>query len=145
MPRLPTRRRLLGQLAAATAATLIAPAIQARPSRAAGSIELLDCTIAGFSYHAGYALWPRLLPGRRVDLVREPDNRHDPDAVALFVDGQRIGYIPRQANTALARRLDAHHPTRAAITHRDKDAAPWACLRVTVWGDWGRGEIRPVT
>jgi hypothetical protein len=138
----PTRRRLLTQLATttlATAASLIAPVTHARPSRAAGSIELLDCTIAGFSYHAGYALWPQLVPGRRVDLVREPDNRHDPDAVALFVDGQRIGYIPRQANTALARRLDAHHPTRAAITHRDDSAAPWECLRVTVWGDWVMG------
>jgi hypothetical protein len=29
-------------------------------------------------------------------LVSEPTNRFDPDAVAVYIDGQRIGYLPRE-------------------------------------------------
>lgn len=40
-------------------------------------------------------------------LVREPDNAVDPFAVAVYIDGKAVGYIRRQDNQALARRIDA--------------------------------------
>jgi hypothetical protein len=43
-----------------------------------------------------------LAPGTEVLLVREPNNPHDPLAVAVWVDDQHVGYIPRKQNRDLA-------------------------------------------
>jgi len=45
--------------------------------------------------------------GDPVELVREADNAFDPLAVACHYRGLHVGYIPRQANQAIAARLDA--------------------------------------
>ena len=42
--------------------------------------------IAGFSYWEGCLVMHRLKIGTKVDLIREPDNRHDPYAVAVRFD-----------------------------------------------------------
>ena len=31
-------------------------------------------------------------------LVREPDNPHDPDAIAVHIDGRLVGYLSREEN-----------------------------------------------
>lgn len=49
--------------------------------------------VAGYRYHT-----PALLPdviGRKVDLVPEPTNQYDRDAIQVMLDGRRIGYINR--------------------------------------------------
>lgn len=40
--------------------------------------------------------------GSRIDLVRETDNRYDPEAVALYFRGVHIGYIPSRQNAVLS-------------------------------------------
>ena len=37
-------------------------------------------------------------PGRRLALVREPENEHDPNAVAIWNDTRtlQVGYVPRE-------------------------------------------------
>ena len=32
------------------------------------------------------------------DLVPEPDNPHDPDAIAVHIDGKLVGYLAREEN-----------------------------------------------
>lgn len=49
--------------------------------------------------------------GTPVTLVREPHNVHDRNAVAVWADGRRIGYIPMKQNLVLAQFID-QHPTR---------------------------------
>jgi hypothetical protein len=48
-----------------------------------------------------------MVVGGTLDLVREPNNPHDPQAVALLWRGERIGHVPRRLNAEIARRLDA--------------------------------------
>lgn len=48
-----------------------------------------------------------IAPGTDVMLVREPTNQYDPNAVAVWIDGKRIGYVPRKQNAGLAERIDA--------------------------------------
>lgn len=62
--------------------------------------------LAGFRYHHGVRLWPRLTPGQPLQAIREPDNPHDPCAVRIDWHGHTLGYLPRTANAAIARRLD---------------------------------------
>ena len=54
--------------------------------------------LAGASYRAEALQDDAFAPGRRLALVREPDNEHDPNAVGIW-DGQRriqAGYVPAE-------------------------------------------------
>ena len=52
------------------------------------------------------------LPGMPADqpalLAREPDNPADAFAVAVYVDGRRVGYLSKRENVAVAKHIDAH-------------------------------------
>jgi len=52
--------------------------------------------LAGSSYRADALQDDAFAPGRRLALVREPDNEHDPNAVAVWDREQRLqaGYVP---------------------------------------------------
>lgn len=52
-----------------------------------------------------------------LDLEREPDNPHDPNAVAVLHDGDRIGYITRPLANRLARELDAGVEWQVTLEH----------------------------
>lgn len=57
-----------------------------------------------------------LIPGLVLRLRREADNSHDADAVAVHTsEGLMLGYIPRAANTPIARLLDDGKVVRAEI------------------------------
>ena len=54
--------------------------------------------LAGSSYRAEALQDEAFAPGRRLALVREPENEHDPNAVAVY-DGERrlqAGYVPAE-------------------------------------------------
>lgn len=45
-------------------------------------------------------------PGARVVLIREPTNTFDPNAIAVWIAGRRVGYIPKKQNAVLASFID---------------------------------------
>jgi hypothetical protein len=45
--------------------------------------------------------------GDAIRLEREPENKRDLNAVACYFLGRHVGYIPKQANAALAKAMDA--------------------------------------
>jgi len=53
--------------------------------------------VAGVSYRADALPDESFDPGRRLALVREPENEHDPSAVAIWNEARtlQIGYVPR--------------------------------------------------
>lgn len=58
----------------------------------------------------------RLREGQQIILIREPDNPHDPDAVALFTEnGKDVGYLPREIAAEIASRLDKGSPVTAQV------------------------------
>jgi HIRAN domain len=52
--------------------------------------------LAGASYRADALQDDAFAPGRRLALVREPENEHDPNAVAIWDADRRLqgGYVP---------------------------------------------------
>jgi hypothetical protein len=48
-------------------------------------------------------------------MAHEPFNAHDPDAVALFWRGRKLGYLPRGENFMVARLLESNRPVSARI------------------------------
>lgn len=54
--------------------------------------------------------------GEPVDLVREPDNPHDPHAVALVsVRGVRVGYLRRDRAVWIGSKIDRGYVVRAIV------------------------------
>ena len=54
--------------------------------------------LAGVSYRADALQDDAFAPGRRLALVREPENEHDPNAVAVYDAERRLqaGYVPAE-------------------------------------------------
>lgn len=71
--------------------------------------------LAGFAHYAAPALWPQLQIGDALELVREPDNPHDPNAVRVAWRGRMLGYLPRRSNGAVAWGLDRGERLHARI------------------------------
>jgi hypothetical protein len=63
---------------------------------------LLDCNIAGFTYYDGVIVFDRLRLGTKLCLVAEPENRYDPNAIALYFEEHKLGFIPRTENKVLS-------------------------------------------
>lgn len=43
----------------------------------------MDCHVAGRMYHDADEVWDKLKIGTKLHLVREADNRYDPEAIAI--------------------------------------------------------------
>jgi len=107
--------RFRREAAATLAAALLAAAsasVQAQQVR----LLVQSSPLAGFRYHEAPLLFPELRTGDRLELVREPDNPHDPNAVRVEWRGRRLGYVPRRENSALAWAMDRGEPVSARIS-----------------------------
>lgn len=78
----------------------------------------LECNVAGAAFYNIDDIWDELYEGAKMILVRENDNVHDEDAIAVALAdksndwsddiecGPTLGYIPRKVNKSLATLLD---------------------------------------
>jgi hypothetical protein len=64
--------------------------------------HLLHCNIAGFTYYEGPIVFNRLQIGTELRLVVEPENQYDHDAIALYFEEHKLGFIPRTENKTLS-------------------------------------------
>jgi len=68
-----------------------------------------NCNLAGFTYWDGPFVFNELKVGTPLRLVYEPDNKFDPNAVAIYYNDSKIGYIPRDFNELIAPFLEMGH------------------------------------
>ena len=61
-------------------------------------------------------------PGRPLRLERQPDNEHDPNAIAVYA-GDQLGFVPREIAAELAPEVDAGKPWSAVVL-REQRASP---------------------
>ncbi len=60
-----------------------------------------------------------LAPGTPLSLRREPGNAHDRNAVAVYVDQSRVGYVPASVAASVAKIIDAEEHVVTAVRSRD--------------------------
>lgn len=66
----------------------------------------LRTALVGSRYHKGaYDRLRVLKRGAELTPVAEPENPHDPEAVAVYHGGQHMGYVPRDQAPLVARAL----------------------------------------
>lgn len=89
--------------------------------------------LAGYQFHAGSTVWERLQVGDTLHLVREPNNRHDGNAVRVEWQDQQLGYLPRVENQAIAAELDRGTPVEARISRLREAKNPWQRVLIDVF------------
>ena len=99
------------------------------------SRQIMSFNIAGFQYWDGALLIGALKPGVALELVAEPDNPHDPEAVALYYQSKKLGYVPSDLNATLSVMCFYGHASafEARILQVDHRVAPWKQVRVGIF------------
>lgn len=98
----------------------------------AGRAEIDRFFIAGFHHHHGPQLIDQLNVGDELRLVREPDNPHDPLAVAIYFHDDRIGYVPQERNRNIAELLDHGAHLTCRIIAVDPEEGAFDAVEVSV-------------
>jgi hypothetical protein len=89
-------------------------------------IYLLQSFVRGFVYYKGIEVLPTIQPNDILLLVREPNNKYDKYAIALYHNKNKIGYIPKEKNEILSKILDAQLlDLHAEVSHINRDADTW--------------------
>jgi hypothetical protein len=66
-----------------------------------GLMRLDDFYIAGVQYSEAAFVMEQLRPGITLDILPEPDNPYDSQAVIILHQGAKLGYIPRKHDNGL--------------------------------------------
>ncbi|KJR99310.1 MAG: hypothetical protein VR65_17925 [Desulfobulbaceae bacterium BRH_c16a] len=107
------------------------PAAAAKPSNR--EILLQTVPVAGFQFYDGDRLWDRLHPNDSLQLVPEPENPHDHQAVKVIWNDNQLGYVPRRDNTAISQMLSRRQPVIARIGELQQSHDPWARLTMNIY------------
>ena len=91
--------------------------------------------LAGFRYHDAQAVFGRIQVGDALNLVREPANAHDTNAIRVEWQGHMLGYVPRKENAALAWALDRGERVRARVSQLREAPNPRDRIRFEVLAD----------
>lgn len=92
--------------------------------------------IAGLAHNApdgrprGRYAYKRLRASDKLDLVREPENPHDANAVAILHDGFHVGYVPARHNW-VGRALDEGDTIVAEVTKLTTEKDGWFSRKAT--------------
>jgi hypothetical protein len=94
------------------------------PELAARGLHVVG--VAGAAAHHAEALASdAAAPGKPLELRRDPENPHDPHAIAVHPagGGEQVGWVPRELAAVLAPELDAGRPW-SAIVLREQRRSP---------------------
>lgn len=96
-------------------------------------ILLQTSPVAGFQFYDGDRLWDSLRPNDTLQLVPEPENPHDNQAVKIMWNDNQLGYVPRRDNTAISQMLSRRHPLVARIGELQESSDPWARVTMKIY------------
>jgi hypothetical protein len=95
----------------------------ARDAPELGERGLYVASVAGAGAHHADALGSEAVaPGARLELRRDPDNPHDPNAIQVHPldGGDQVGWVPRELAAELAPQLDAGRPWSAVVLREQR-------------------------
>ncbi len=103
----------------------------------AESVRMLvqSSPLAGSQYYAVHEQWRQMAVGDRLDLIREPDNRHDSRAIRVEWRGHKLGYVPRAENRAVAAAMDQGDRLVARISKLTEHVNPWRRVEFEVFAE----------
>lgn len=93
---------------------------------------IFSIAVQGESYNKAACRAGDFSPGAPIELVREPDNEHDPNAIAVHAKGRRTraGYVNKGKARSLAKIMDKGTPLRVISTRGT--AAGRVCEQIAI-------------
>jgi HIRAN domain-containing protein len=91
------------------------------PQLAERGLKVAGVAGAG-QFHAEALQSDAVAPGEPLELRRDPDNPHDPNAIAVHPKdgGEQVGWVPREIAAELAPDLDAGRPWSAVVLREQR-------------------------
>lgn len=125
------RRGFIGAMLRGAAGLPLMPAV-ALASLSWRQVLMQQSPIAGSQYYEGEKVFSRLREEMPLRLVREPDNKYNGRAVAIYVDKAKLGFVPRMDNAAVSQMLDRGESLSARIVRLERSDNPWDRVRFAV-------------
>lgn len=107
--------------------TLAWPHVGARTSASTSAtreIVLRRCTVFGFKYFHGKAIWPNLSIGAPLELIRDTNDIFDFHTFKVAFQGQALGHLPFGRNQVIDELHSRGEQVVVRITALDAHAAP---------------------
>ncbi|MDR1646645.1 MAG: HIRAN domain-containing protein [Zoogloeaceae bacterium] len=110
-------------------------ALPATGEEATSQLQLLmqSSPLAGSQFYALKTVREKIRVGDALTLAREPDNPYDANAVRVEWQGEKLGYVPRRENHAVAAALTRGDPLTAVVSRVTDDPDPWKRLEFEIW------------
>jgi len=91
--------------------------------------------IAGFQHYEGAFVLDQLKPGTKLRIEAEPDNPYDPNAMALYLDSNMLGHIPKGEGGLMSLMHYYGHTDvfEAVVVQVNPEADPWKQVRVGIY------------
>jgi hypothetical protein len=114
---------------------LLASPVFSQERTAGVRLLVQSAPLAGFRYHAAAEVWDELRVGDALELSRESDNPHDPNAIAVTWRGRKLGYVPKRDNATLAWGLDRGERLQARISRLAPHPNPARRIEIEVFAE----------
>lgn len=88
-------------------------------------------SIVGMNFRKSEKFVAELAPGTKLSLVREPGNKFDKNAVAVWCGDVHVGYVPKTQNVVLAKFIDENGVAAATTAIADDAGAPAKAIEAT--------------
>lgn len=95
-------------------------------------IFMYDDYIKGFKYYEGLRLIREIKEENELELVREYDNPYDDSAIAVYWEGNKLGFLPTQKNEVIANLLDHGVLLKAEVVYTQPECEPWEMCFIAV-------------
>jgi hypothetical protein len=114
---------------------LLASPVVSQERTAGVRLLVQSAPLAGFRYYAAVEVWDELRVGDALELSRESDNPHDPNAIAVAWRGRKLGYVPKRDNATLAWGLDRGERLQARISRLAPHPNPARRIEIEVFAE----------
>lgn len=88
--------------------------------------------IAGVQHHQMHKILNQLEEGTTLDLVPDPENKYDPNAIRIEFEQTMLGYVPKRLSAEVSAVLESNDKVFCKISYLNKSAKPWEQCKVTI-------------
>ena len=89
--------------------------------------------VAGVQHHDLNTVINAIEEGDGLDLVPEPTNKFDTNAIKIMYEGTMIGYVPKKFSAEVAGAIEIGTDVECEVTKLNKDAKPWEQIEVKIY------------